>query len=211
MYPSRASSWACTTYLVRNSGSSWQSKRMLVECSSVSSWSSHWTKTLSQVRSPSQQCALNRVEANVSIPCRIVGNQVWKCPENWFSSKKEVINDMCYHYHQEKTFCIGYGWCICCAPSDTSQWIPQPVVRAYRYLFALKILAWDERWFSQFFESSTGIPIFLPPLPCSARDGAKFLAAGEKFGEMYGNFSWPRRGKGTMLADTEYRMQRISL
>jgi len=31
-----------------------------------------------------------------------VGNQVWKYPENWFSSKKEVINDMCYHYHQEK-------------------------------------------------------------------------------------------------------------
>lgn len=30
---------------------------------------------------------------------------------------------------------------------------------------------------------------FLPPLPCSARAGAKFLAAGEKFGEMYGNFS----------------------
>lgn len=76
MYPSRASSWACTTYLVRNSGSSWQSKRKLVECSSVSSWSSHWTKTLSQVRSPSQQCVLNRVEANVSIPCRIVGS--WK-------------------------------------------------------------------------------------------------------------------------------------
>ena len=34
------------------------------------------------------------------------------------------------------------------------------IVRTYRYLFALKILAWDERWFSQFFESSIGIPIF---------------------------------------------------
>ena len=43
---------------------------------------------------------------------------------------------------------------------DLYTWLPHPAIRTYRYLVAVKTLAWDEKWFTERLEMLTGIPLY---------------------------------------------------
>ncbi|CAK0845917.1 unnamed protein product [Prorocentrum cordatum] len=52
------------------------------------------------------------------------------------------------------------------------QWLPRPFARAWRYVSALKVVAWDEQYFSGWLEHVSGVPIL------SASSGALFVLFG---------------------------------